>query len=364
MGNQESQLPGVYREPQLAAGFLEVRISVYKLNFTGMRMVDSIGAGIVGAYHSGLVVNGEEWAYGGHDEVGKSGVYRTKPEFNTDYNFYQRIVVGHGQLRPEEVAKQIRRLGSSKGWSGPSYDLIEHNCNHFVSDLCWVLLKKRPPSWVNETAEMLAATRRRTRAERNYLVQAMSSYEAEHKTDAASKWVVASAEENGDVSNVPGARAFQDTFRSTFDMALRRAEANYWEIIKACPEGQDPEELRWNLEAEALARADMAARMAAASVALAARTALAARCQQPASGQPAWDKVWSRHSAPMLREWREAALAGKLQEADAPLRLQQVQAALAAAAAASAAATEAALVVTAVEASAAAPPVFRGEAQK
>ncbi|CAK9086067.1 unnamed protein product, partial [Durusdinium trenchii] len=44
--------------------------------------------------------------------------------------------------------------------TGPRYQLFENNCNHFCSDLCWALLRRRPPDWINRTAEKCARQNR------------------------------------------------------------------------------------------------------------------------------------------------------------------------------------------------------------
>ncbi|CAE8598460.1 unnamed protein product, partial [Polarella glacialis] len=122
-------------------------------------------------------------AYGGHDDEGKSGVYRCEPEMNSDYQFYSRSVLGQLRGTREQLLSRIRDIGSSPKWAGPQYDLIEHNCNHFASDLCWNLLGRRPPTWVNETAESLARSRRRTRVEQEALRLSLASYGSRFKSD-------------------------------------------------------------------------------------------------------------------------------------------------------------------------------------
>jgi hypothetical protein len=50
MGNAESQVAGEYEPPELPANVHEVRLTVYTLPFPG--------AGFLGGYHSGVVVDG------------------------------------------------------------------------------------------------------------------------------------------------------------------------------------------------------------------------------------------------------------------------------------------------------------------
>jgi len=350
----ESSRPGEYEEPSLPEGVFEVRISVYYLDMTGISILNSVGAGITGAYHSGLVINGDEWSYGGHDQPGKSGVYKCDPEVNADYQFNQRIIVGRLQARFQQVQRAIMNTAGSPDWCGPQYDLIEHNCNHFASDLCWNLLRQRPPEWVNSTAESMARRRRRNRVEKEALKLAMASYR--------SRYAVAAASPSADA---PGARAFSDTFTNTFEMAYQhyRDEGLFGKALEAAAsekveysqeiidfdnlprDAEDSVAERRHEEKQAFTVVVTAAKTAAHAVASAARQASAARAKQPQEGLQAWDAAWARESAPLLRDWKEAAVFGKLHVAfsEAPVpgtpeaaahasREQQVQAALSTAA--------------------------------
>jgi len=168
--------PGEYQEPVLPEGQLEVRISVYKLSFTGMALADSIFGGLAGAYHSGLVVAGEEWSFGGHEDERKTGCYRSHPELNDEYMFYKRIIMGRINGSKEQVMRKARSLVLRPEWTGPQYDLIERNCNHFTSDFCWLVMGKRIPDWINQTADTLAKQRRRKRVENDALENALHAY--------------------------------------------------------------------------------------------------------------------------------------------------------------------------------------------
>ncbi|CAI4211911.1 unnamed protein product [Parascedosporium putredinis] len=56
----------------------EVRINVYDLLPPG-KMASVLWTMGTALLHSGVVINGREYAYGGHDRPGLSGVYWTKP---------------------------------------------------------------------------------------------------------------------------------------------------------------------------------------------------------------------------------------------------------------------------------------------
>jgi len=338
MGAEASHRAGDYQDPVLPPGKLEVRISVYKLELTGFGLLDHIGAGLAGAYHTGLVVAGEEWAYGFHDVPGKSGVYCSKPEMNPDYIFYQRVILGQVQSTPAEISQKIRKIAFTDKWAGVAYDLIERNCNHFVSDLCWQLLGKRPPSWINGTAEGIALKRRRMRCQETVLAGALSAYCAEHASPSAPAPPPQNAKRNSgepEAPSPPGAKAFKDAFTSTFEMRWSRGEKAVRTAGEHCPEGEDPQVARRRAEQALLVAAGSAASSAARVVAAAARMAADARRVQPAAGLEAWDAQWVRESSSLLKAWREQACSDTLdadpESAQGVERTAQVCAALAAA---------------------------------
>eukprot|EP00933_Yihiella_yeosuensis_P049105 TRINITY_DN4570_c0_g1_i1.p1 TRINITY_DN4570_c0_g1~~TRINITY_DN4570_c0_g1_i1.p1 ORF type:complete len:400 (-),score=91.24 TRINITY_DN4570_c0_g1_i1:628-1827(-) len=320
MGAQTSRA-GDYDEPDLPDGVMEVRVSVYTLGLTGLGMFDRIGASVAGAYHSGVVVDGGEWAYGGHDEDSKSGVYRCSPEQNTDFQFHSRVVIGRLRATPQQLMQKIREIGSAPQWAGPQYDLIEHNCNHFASDLCWLLLRRRPPLWINGTAETMARRRRRKRLEQEALRLALASY----RSRCAGMRI--NGLEGQPQKDVPGAGAFEDAFTSTFELACQQDRVKQlgededdpnWDLEEvmdiAAPPKQvsDPKEEMRAHEKAVLGAALQSARSAANAVAAAARLAAASRAAQPHAGLAAWDAAWKRESAPLLKGWREDAVEGNL----------------------------------------------------
>eukprot|EP01026_Neomeris_dumetosa_P025808 TRINITY_DN2118_c0_g1_i6.p2 TRINITY_DN2118_c0_g1~~TRINITY_DN2118_c0_g1_i6.p2 ORF type:complete len:198 (-),score=22.20 TRINITY_DN2118_c0_g1_i6:852-1445(-) len=104
----------------------------------------------LGVYHSGVEVYGMEFAYGGHD-YNTSGIFATKPrEAPGDVQFRTSILLGYTDLPREGVQQLVRRMG--KYYKGNKYHLLQRNCNHFSSDLCHQLARKRPPFWVNRLA--------------------------------------------------------------------------------------------------------------------------------------------------------------------------------------------------------------------
>lgn len=145
MGNEQSQVAGEYTEPEeLPGGTREVRLTVYKLPF--------FGAGAVGGYHSGVVLDGREWSFGGGDGPG-TGVYSCTPERNECYTFKQRVVMGTTTASDAELSTVLQRLAAE--WPRGSYKLLERNCNHFSSHLLKELVGRPAPAFVNQLAEGL-----------------------------------------------------------------------------------------------------------------------------------------------------------------------------------------------------------------
>ncbi|CAK9098884.1 unnamed protein product [Durusdinium trenchii] len=323
MGEAASR-PGDYHEPQLPKHVFEVRLSIYTFDLTGVSLLNSLSSNVTGAYHSGLVVAGEEWSFGGHDETGQSGVYNCTPEMNPEYQFYDRIVMGRVRGSLQQVQDVIFQLGRADEWTGPRYQLFENNCNHFCSDLCWALLRRRPPDWINRTAEKCARQNRLKHSKEQVIRLALASYKA--------RLGVAQTEPDSDAA---GAIAFKDTYESTFDAAMVHHEKlfklpeEYADLeatasgevsqpldelvdLKRPPEQQDIVALRRDREKEALQVVHQCAKAAAHAVASASRRASTERAKLSEDKKELWDQAWAHASVPLLIQWREEAVHGNL----------------------------------------------------
>lgn len=106
----------------------------------------------VGVYHTGVEVHGVEYAFGGHD-YDLSGVFATNPrEAPGQAIFRETIHVGETNLSPAEVQRLIQKMGQQ--YKGNRYHLLQRNCNHFTNDLCYQLVGKPAPHWVNRLADL------------------------------------------------------------------------------------------------------------------------------------------------------------------------------------------------------------------
>ncbi|XP_020624931.1 desumoylating isopeptidase 2-like isoform X2 [Orbicella faveolata] len=109
----------------------------------------------LGVFHSGVVVHGKEYAFGGHPN-NWSGIFEMSPKsvevLGDDFKFRETLTIGTTKLLPSEVEDLLRRMG--KNYQGRFYHLIDKNCNHFTSEFCQALCNKSIPAWVNRLASV------------------------------------------------------------------------------------------------------------------------------------------------------------------------------------------------------------------
>jgi len=130
----------------------EILINVYDLLPPGKlsSMLWAIGGSLL---HSGVVINDKEYAYGGHDKRGMSGVYWTKPRMEPPGGTFRCELLQGFTIRPAEEIEAIIKDVSQK-FQGTSYNLLTNNCNHFTSYLCEQLTSRPAPSWLNRAASI------------------------------------------------------------------------------------------------------------------------------------------------------------------------------------------------------------------
>lgn len=113
-------------------------------------MLWTIGTSLL---HSGVVINGREYAYGGHDRRGMTGVYWTKPKSEPPGGtFKTEILHGFTFASQPEIETILDEI--SEDFQGTAYNLLTKNCNHFTSDLCRRLTGNRGPAWLNRAASI------------------------------------------------------------------------------------------------------------------------------------------------------------------------------------------------------------------
>ncbi|KAK1829844.1 DUF862-domain-containing protein [Podospora conica] len=128
----------------------EVTIHVYDLLPPG-RLASTLWFLGTSLLHSAVVINGREYAYGGHDEPGRTGVYWTSPKVEPPGGTFRcEILHGFTLAAASEIDDIIREV--SDEFLGTSYNLLTKNCNHFTSHLCRRLTSRPGPAWLNRAA--------------------------------------------------------------------------------------------------------------------------------------------------------------------------------------------------------------------
>jgi len=103
--------------------------------------------------HSGVVINDKEYAYGGHDRRGVTGVYWTKPKTQPPGGLFKcEILHGFTLASPTEIDRIIKDV--SEEFQGMAYNLLTKNCNHFTAYLCERLTGRPGPGWLNRAASI------------------------------------------------------------------------------------------------------------------------------------------------------------------------------------------------------------------
>ncbi|KIH86289.1 hypothetical protein SPBR_08599 [Sporothrix brasiliensis 5110] len=130
----------------------EIVINVYDL-LTPSRWSSLLWHMGTSLLHSGVVINGREYAYGGHDRHGITGVYWTSPRHEPPGGTFRcEILQGFTLATPAEIDAIIR--SASEAFHGPSYNLLTKNCNHFTAFLCRKLTGRPGPAWLNRAASI------------------------------------------------------------------------------------------------------------------------------------------------------------------------------------------------------------------
>jgi hypothetical protein len=110
----------------------------------------NVGASLL---HSGVVINGKEYAYGGHQRPGVTGVYWTKPKTDPPGGTFRCEILHGFTLANEDEIEATLRIASDE-YSGTSYNILTRNCNHFTSYLCQRLTGSPAPGWLNRAASI------------------------------------------------------------------------------------------------------------------------------------------------------------------------------------------------------------------
>jgi deubiquitinase DESI2 len=103
--------------------------------------------------HSGVVIGDREYAYGGHDKRGMSGIYWTKPRTEPPGGTF-RCEILHGFTVSSQPEIDTIVKDAAEAFQGTAYNLLSKNCNHFTSYLCEKLTGRPGPAWLNRAASI------------------------------------------------------------------------------------------------------------------------------------------------------------------------------------------------------------------
>ncbi|AEO66087.1 uncharacterized protein THITE_2113911 [Thermothielavioides terrestris NRRL 8126] len=152
MPKRKSQKPARSHRSTLSLQKTEILINVYDLLPPGRlcTVLWHLGTSLL---HSGVVINGKEYAYGGHDQPGVTGVYWTKPRTDPPGGRFRCEYLHGFTLATQSEIDAIVRAASDE-FLGPGYNLLTRNCNHFTSYLCERLTGKPAPGFLNRAASI------------------------------------------------------------------------------------------------------------------------------------------------------------------------------------------------------------------
>lgn len=108
---------------------------------------------IGGAFHTGVEAYGREWSYG------QEGVSCTQPRTHEVHIYRQSISMGMTNKNPAEVMELIE-LQVVPCWQGSDYDILSRNCCSFADFLCFRLVRRHIPRWVNRFPKVASAASR------------------------------------------------------------------------------------------------------------------------------------------------------------------------------------------------------------
>ncbi|ROT41157.1 DUF862-domain-containing protein [Sodiomyces alkalinus F11] len=151
-GRSNSRPSAASHRSTLSLTKTEITIHVYDLLPPGRlsSVLWTIGAGLL---HSGVVINGREYAYGGHDRPGTTGVYWTQPQtVPPGGTFRCEILHGFTFATQSEIEAILDAI--SQEFLGMTYNLLTRNCNHFTQTLCQKLTGQPGPAWLNRAASI------------------------------------------------------------------------------------------------------------------------------------------------------------------------------------------------------------------
>ena len=132
---------------------MDVDLYVYDLSLGLAREMSMqfLGFRIDAVFHTSIVIDRKEYFYGS-----ASGVSSCAPG-SAPYGCPINIIkLGKTNHSPEAIASQLARMRHS--YAGASYDLFDHNCNHFSNDFARFLVNKNIPEYITNLPRQVLNT--------------------------------------------------------------------------------------------------------------------------------------------------------------------------------------------------------------
>ena len=136
----------------------DVKLNVYELG-PGNELTTALGQAGMGVFHTGVDINGKEYAFGGSSDAEISpystGVWIQQPMqlpegFGDGARFKETIDMGSFEMTQSHFEKIMRQM--KREYTARSYNLMSRNCNHFSNAVCMKLLNKPIPAHLNRLA--------------------------------------------------------------------------------------------------------------------------------------------------------------------------------------------------------------------
>ncbi|CAH8470847.1 unnamed protein product [Heterobilharzia americana] len=109
----------------------------------------------IGVYHTGVVVHGTEYSYGGHP-LTNSGIFTMLPKdsayLGVNYSFKLTLTMGYTDFTASDVTLLLDSMAPD--YSGDQYHLLHKNCNHFSDAFVQILCGHSLPKWINRLATL------------------------------------------------------------------------------------------------------------------------------------------------------------------------------------------------------------------
>ena len=102
----------------------------------------------LGLHHSGVEIDAREYSFGSG-----GGIFEGPPKEAGGARFRFQIDMGAYDGGLKELNQALDDLRSS-GFGAADYNLVRKNCNHFCQALCWRLLQRSIPAYVNRLADL------------------------------------------------------------------------------------------------------------------------------------------------------------------------------------------------------------------